>query len=315
MKIVVTGCAGFIGANFSEYILDNYSSDIVVGIDCLTYAASEKALSCLNGYKNFIFYRADICDKTEMERIFDIESPDAVVNFAAESHVDRSFIDPDIFMRTNVHGTGVLLEVANKYKVKHFHQISTDEVYGDMPLDAVDRFTESSRLTPNSPYSVSKATADMLVLDFSEKQGVSASISRSTNNYGKYQHTEKLIPMAINRILSDQSVTLYGDGSNMRDWLYVLDHCRAVDMIIRAGKRGIFNVGAANEWANIDLVKKIMSLLGKPDGEIAFVEDRKNHDRRYPVCCEKIMRELDWRPEADFEVKLKETVEWYKGRK
>ena len=189
MKIAVTGCAGFIGANFSEYILDNYPSDSIVGIDCLTYAASKEALLGLSERKNFVFYKADICDKAEIDRIFDIERSTVVVNFAAESHVDRSLIDPEIFMRTNYHGVRVLLESSLRYGVKHFHQISTDEVYGDKPIDSLDRFTELSELNPTSPYSESKAKADMLVLDFSEKQGISASISRSTNNYGKYQHT------------------------------------------------------------------------------------------------------------------------------
>lgn len=315
MNIVVTGCAGFIGVNFSTYLIDRYPADRVIGIDSLTYAANLDALAELSAREGFCFYKADICDEAAIEAIFALEKPDIVVNFAAESHVDRSLSNPDIFMRTNVQGTAVLLDAAARHGVQHFHQISTDEVYGDMPLDSTDKFTESSPLNPTSPYSLSKARADMIVLSYGDRLGIDVSISRSTNNFGPYQHIEKLIPMSIDRLLSHLPVPIYGDGSNMRDWLYVLDHCAAVDLIIRAGKCGIYNVGASNEWANIDLIKKIITLIGIPNAEMIFVEDRKNHDRRYPVSCEKIKVELGWAPEADFESMLKYTVEWYRGRR
>ncbi len=314
MKIAVTGCAGFIGSAFAGYLLDSYPDCEVIGIDCLTYASSLEALDGLKGYKNFTFYKENICDEAAIDRIFGRERPDAVVNFAAESHVDNSIDDPRIFIETNIIGTQVLLDASVRYNVKRFHQISTDEVYGDMPLDSAERFSEDSALNPSSPYSVSKASADLLVLSYMRTHSLPVSISRSTNNYGRYQHSEKLIPMAINRILSGEPVPIYGDGRNMRDWLYVKDHCRAVDLIVRKGKCEIYNVAADNEWANVDLVRRIAEDLNKPDAKIEFVEDRKGHDRRYPISSDKI-KKLGWQPEADFERELKATVEWYKGRK
>lgn len=311
MKLLVTGCAGFIGANFTEYILDRYADDIVVGIDCLTYAASPIALEELKKRSNFTFYKYNICDREAMERVFADERPDIVVNFAAESHVDRSIEDSRAFIETNVLGVGVLLEMSRKYAVKRFHQVSTDEVYGDVPLESEILFSEESPLNPSSPYSASKAAADLLSLSYMKTHGLPVSISRSSNNYGKYQHKEKLIPMTVDRILSGKPVTLYGDGKNMRDWLFALDNCKAIDQIIRAGECEIYNVSADNQIANIDLVKKIMTLLGKPDGEIAFVEDRKGHDRKYAVNTDKL-KSLGWNPEVDFDRALKNTVEWYR---
>lgn len=310
MKLFITGCAGFIGANFTNYILDYYPRDTVVGVDCLTYAASPVALSELIKRKNLTFYNNNICDREAMDRIFAIERPDVVVNFAAESHVDRSIEDSAVFLETNILGVGVLLDVSKKYGVNRFHQVSTDEVYGDLPLSSDECFTEESPLNPSSPYSASKASADLLALSYMKTHGLPVSISRSSNNYGKYQHKEKLIPMAIDRILSDKPVTLYGDGKNMRDWLYVLDNCKAIDLIIRAGECGVYNVSANNHVSNIDLVKKIMTILGKPGSEMAFVDDRKGHDRRYAVSSEKL-KNMGWRPEAEFERTLAVSVKWY----
>ncbi len=310
MKLLVTGFAGFIGANFTQYILEKYPCDSIVGVDCLTYAASDIALRQLIGRKNLTFYKYNICDREAMDRIFDAERPEVVVNFAAESHVDRSIENSAAFIETNVHGTGVLLDMSKKYGVKRFHQVSTDEVYGDMALDSDGCFTEESLLNPSSPYSASKAAADLMALSYMKTHGLPVSISRSSNNYGKYQHKEKLIPMAIDRILSDNTVTLYGDGKNMRDWLYVIDNCRAIDLIIRAGECDVYNVSADNQLSNIELVKKIMLRLGKPDAEIAFIEDRKGHDRKYSVSSEKI-KSLGWLPKAEFERELKSTVQWY----
>ena len=313
MKILVTGCAGFIGINFTKYLLENYPTDSLVGVDCLTYAANTEELAKLFLCDSFTFYKENISDAAAIDKIFSLEKPDVVINFAAESHVDRSFGDPELFFKTNVQGTEVLLGASLRHGVGRYHQISTDEVYGEMPIDSKARFTEDSPLAPTSPYSKSKAEADRLVLAYRER-GLRASISRSTNNFGKFQHTEKLIPMTVSKLISGESVPIYGDGRNMRDWLFVIDHCRAVDMIIRAGKCEIYNISAENEWSNIDLVKKIMSLSGIPDGELAFVKDRPNHDRRYPVDSSKI-RSLGWQPEGKFGERLRETVEWYRGRK
>lgn len=310
MKIVITGCAGFIGSAFAGYILDKYPYDSVIGIDCMTYAASKEALEKLKCYEKFTFYKANICDTEAINRIFAENTPDIVVNFAAESHVDRSIDSSRTFIETNVLGTQVLLDASVEYGVKRFHQISTDEVYGDMPLDATERFTEDSPLNPSSPYSASKAAADLLALSYMRTHGLSVSISRSSNNYGIYQHLEKLIPMAVSSIASGKPVTLYGDGQNMRDWLYIIDHCRAIDLIIRARESGIYNIGADNEWSNIDLVRKIAEILSMPDSRIEFVEDRKGHDRRYPIDSSKI-KLLGWRVETNFENKLDEIVRWY----
>jgi len=314
MKVLVTGFVGFIGANFTEYLLAKYPNDRIIGVDCLTYASSSEALSLFEDHQNVTFYKNNICDKEAMEQIFATERPDVVVNFAAESHVDRSIEDSSAFLMTNVMGTGVLLDMSLKYGVKRFHQISTDEVYGGVDLNSDIRFDEGAPLNPSSAYSASKAAADLLAMSYMKTHGLSISISRSSNNYGKYQHEEKLIPMAINNILDNKPVALYGDGENMRDWLYVLDNCRAIDMIIRTGECGIYNVGTDNRIANIDLINKIMVYLGKPDGEIAFVEDRKGHDRMYSINSDKIKR-LGWNVEAEFERELKFTVEWYKSNK
>ncbi len=313
MRLLVTGCAGFIGSAFCRYLLEKYPDDDIMGVDILTYAASPDALRELKKQDRFSFTKADICDGDAVGRVFADFSPDIVVNFAAESHVDRSIDSSDRFVRTNILGTQTLLDASLHYGVVRFHQVSTDEVYGDLPYDSKERFTESSVLSPSSPYSASKAAADLLALSYMKTHGLPVSVSRSCNNYGIYQHSEKLIPMTISHLIAGTPVTLYGDGRNMRDWLYVNDNCRAIDLIIRAGECGIYNVGADNEWTNLDLVRKIMSHFGGPDGEIAFVADRKGHDRRYPIDSSKI-KALGWQPEADFEEKLKSTVEWYRYR-
>ena len=309
MKILITGCAGFIGAHFTFYILESYPNDTVVGVDSLTYAASDEALSELMKYDRFRFYRENICNASAIDRIFATEEPDVVVNFAAETHVDRSIADARPFIETNVIGTQTLLDASVRYGVRRFHQISTDEVYGDLPIDSTSRFDEASPLNPSSPYSASKAAADLLVLSYMRTHRLPTSISRSTNNYGAYQHSEKLIPCAVNRLLSRQPIQIYGDGRNIRDWLFVGDHCRAIDLIIREGKCEIYNISADNEMSNIDLVKRIMSLSGYPNGELVFVKDRQGHDRRYPICSKKI-KALGWTPLADFETQLEKTVNW-----
>lgn len=313
MKILITGCAGFIGANFALYLLNSYPEDIIVGVDCLTYAANDEALSLLLKKENFTFYKENICNAPAMERVFSTEKPDVVVNFAAESHVDNSISNATPFIETNVRGTQILLDTSLRHEIKRFHQISTDEVYGDLPIDSTNKFHEDSPLNPSSPYSASKAAADLLALSYSRTYGLEVSISRSTNNYGIFQHKEKLIPMTIGKLIADEPVPIYGNGENIRDWLCVLDHCRAVDLIIRKGRGEIYNVSANNEWSNIGLVGQIMRLIGKPDGRIVFVEDRKGHDRKYAVNCDKL-RALGWLPEADFERELKSTVEWYVDR-
>ena len=312
MKLLVPGCAGFIGANFTNYILDRYPKDSIVGVDCLTYAANSEALESLCRNERFCFYKADICDSAAMDEIFVRERPEVVVNFAAESHVDRSIIDASVFVRTNVFGTQVLLDTARRYGVQRFHQVSTDEVYGDMPLDSEIKFTEDSPLRPSSPYSASKAAADLLVFSYQRTHGLPVSISRSTNNYGKYQHVEKLIPMTVERLLSGKSVPVHGDGKNMRDWLFVEDNCKAIDLIIREGKCEIYNVGADNLWRNIDLVRRIAELIGDPNSQITFVPDRKGNDRKYAVSIAKLSA-LGWKPKADFYIELKETLDWYKS--
>ena len=312
MKILVTGCAGFIGANFTEYILDNYPLDTVIGVDCLTYAANLPALEGLCARRGFTFYREDICNRDAIDKVFASERPDVVVNFAAESHVDRSIDDSAIFVRTNVLGTEVLLASSLKYGVSRFHQISTDEVYGDLPVDSKREFTEHSPLRPSSPYSASKAAADLLVLSYKRTHGLSVSISRSANNYGKYQHVEKLIPKAVSFALQGMPFTIYGKGDNVRDWIHVSDHCRAVDLIIRHGKSGgVYNVGGNCQLSNLAIVDKIYASLGITPAPVCHVADRKGHDRKYALSSAKLMRELGFACEVDFDRGLAGTVEWY----
>lgn len=313
MKVLITGCAGFIGVNFTKYWLENHTEDIIVGVDCLTYAANISELQDLQENSNFIFYKMDICDREGIYRIVQTENPDIVVNFAAESHVDNSIETPDIFIKTNVLGTQALLDACVKYGIKRFHQISTDEVYGDLALDSKERFNENSSLKPSSPYGASKAAADLLTLSYYKTYGLPITISRSSNNYGKHQHEEKLIPKTIKMAVAGMQIPIYGDGKNVRDWLHVDDHCRAIDLILYAGKIGeIYNIGAGNEISNLDLVKQILSILQKDESLISFVEDRKGHDRRYSINAQKLKTELGWQPQIPFDEVLYDIIKWYK---
>ena len=311
--IVVTGGAGFIGSNFVYYMLNKYPDYRIVCVDCLTYAGNIHTLREAKKNPNFRFAKINICDKPAIKKLFEEEKPDIVVNFAAESHVDRSITGPEIFVETNVRGTQVLMEVCRELNIPRYHQVSTDEVYGDLPLDRPDLFfTEKTPLHASSPYSASKAGADMLVMAYCRTFNFPATISRCSNNYGPYHFPEKLIPLIIINALHDKPLPVYGDGKNVRDWLYVEDHCRAIDLIIHNGKIGqVYNVGGHNEMANIDIVKLICKELGKSEDLIEFVEDRKGHDRRYAIDPTFIHDELGWLPETKFEDGIKKTIKWY----
>lgn len=313
MKILVTGGAGFIGTNFIKYIMDRHKDDEVLCVDKLTYAGNRGNLAEFENDSRFEFCKADICDKDKIENIFRGYAPDCVINFAAESHVDRSLVSPSAFIETNVVGTQILLDAVNKYQIKSFHQVSTDEVYGDLPLDRPElKFNEESMLKPSSPYSASKAAADLLVLAYHRSFKTPVTVSRCSNNYGPYQHFEKLIPHMISLALCGKPLTVYGDGKNVRDWIYVDDHCRAIDMIIRGGKSGeVYNVGGGNEISNIGLVRMILSLLKKPEALIEYVADRPGHDRRYAINSDKLSRSLGYSPNVEFSDGLCKTVEWY----
>ena len=313
MNILVTGGAGFIGSNFIFYILEKHPDYRIVCLDKLTYAGNLSTLKSVMGNPQFRFVKGDICDREAVYRLFDEEKPDIVVNFAAESHVDRSIEDPGVFLQTNIMGTAVLMDACRKYSIKRYHQVSTDEVYGDLPLDQPELlFTEETPIHTSSPYSSSKASADLLVMAYHRTYGLPCTISRCSNNYGPYQFPEKLIPLIISRALNDQSLPVYGDGKNVRDWLYVEDHCKAIDLIIHEGKVGeVYNIGGHNEMANIDIVKLICKELGKPESLISYVTDRKGHDRRYAIDPAKIHRELGWLPETKFAVGIRKTVAWY----
>ncbi len=313
MTIIVTGGAGFIGSNFVYYMLKKHPADRIICVDKLTYAGNLETLEAAMEKKNFKFIRADIADRQAVYRIFEQEKPDIVVNFAAESHVDRSIENPEIFLQTNVIGTSVLLDACRKYGIDRYHQVSTDEVYGDLPLDRPDLFfTEETNLKTSSPYSASKAGADLLVMAYHRTYKIPTTISRCSNNYGPYHFPEKLIPLMIINALSDKKLPVYGDGKNVRDWLYVEDHCRAIDLILQKGRVGeVYNIGGHNERANIDVVKTILKELGKPEDLIEHVTDRKGHDRRYAIDPTKIHTELGWEPETKFEDGIKKTVKWY----
>uniref|UniRef100_A0A7V4CNK4 dTDP-glucose 4,6-dehydratase n=1 Tax=Fervidobacterium pennivorans TaxID=93466 RepID=A0A7V4CNK4_FERPE len=313
MTVLVTGGAGFIGSNFIHYLVEKHPSYRVVCLDKLTYAGNLANLKGILGRDNFRFVKGDICDKELVYQIFEEERPDMVVNFAAESHVDRSIENPDIFLKTNVIGTQVLLDACRKYGVRRFHQISTDEVYGDLPLDRPDlKFTENSPLKPSSPYSASKAAADLLVLSYHKTYNIPVTISRCSNNYGPYQFPEKLIPLMIINALQDKPLPIYGDGRNVRDWIHVRDHCEAIDLILHKGKEGeIYNVGGNNERSNIEVVRTILKEIGKSESLIKFVKDRPGHDRRYALDITKIKEELGWAPSISFEEGLKSTIKWY----
>ncbi len=313
MNIVVTGGAGFIGSNFVYYLLAHHPEDRVICLDKLTYAASMEALDDAMRDERFRFVRGDIADTDAVERLFAEEKPDIVVNFAAETHVDRSIDDPGVFVRTNIMGTQTLLDACRKHGVRRFHQVSTDEVYGDLPLDRPDLFfTEETPLHTSSPYSASKAGADLLVLAYARTFGLPVSITRCSNNYGPYQFPEKLIPLMISRALADESMPVYGKGENVRDWLYVEDHCAAVDAAMRMGRPGeVYNVGGHNERTNLSVVRTILQELRKPESLIAFVTDRPGHDRRYAIDPAKISAELGWLPATPFEEGIRRTIRWY----
>ena len=313
MTIIVTGGAGFIGSNFIFYMLSAHPGYRIVCLDKLTYAGNLSTLAPIMGRADFRFVRADICDREAVDGLFAEEKPDIVVNFAAESHVDRSIEDPGIFLQTNILGTRVLMDACRKYGVKRFHQVSTDEVYGDLPLDRPDMlFTEETPIHTSSPYSASKAGADLLVMAYHRTYGLPATISRCSNNYGPYQFPEKLIPLMIANALNYKPLPVYGEGLNVRDWLYVEDHCRAIDLILRSGKAGeIYNIGGHNEMRNIDIVRLICRELGKPESLITHVTDRKGHDMRYAIDPTKIHTELGWLPETRFEDGIKKTIRWY----
>lgn len=313
MTIIVTGGAGFIGSNFVFHMLQAHPDYRIVCLDKLTYAGNLSTLEPVLKQDNFRFVKADICDRQAVDKLFQEEKPDIVVNFAAESHVDRSIENPGIFLETNIMGTAVLMDACRKYGIQRYHQVSTDEVYGDLPLDRPDLFfTEETPLHTSSPYSSSKASADLLVMAYYRTYGLPVTISRCSNNYGPYHFPEKLIPLMIANALADKPLPVYGNGENVRDWLYVEDHCRAIDLIIHNGKVGeVYNVGGHNEKRNIDIVRIICQELGKPESLIVHVEDRKGHDRRYAIGPAKIHRELGWLPETKFEDGIKKTIKWY----
>lgn len=313
MKIIVTGGAGFIGGNFVHYMLKEHPQYQIICLDKLTYAGNMETLEPVMDNPNFTFVKADIADRDVVYALFEKEKPDVVVNFAAESHVDRSITDPGIFLQTNIIGTGVLLDACRIYGIKRYHQVSTDEVYGDLPLDRPDLFfTEETPLHTSSPYSASKASADLLVMAYHRTYGLPTTISRCSNNYGPYHFPEKLIPLMIANALNDKPLPVYGKGENVRDWLYVEDHCRAIDMIIHKGRVGeVYNIGGHNERTNLQVVKTVLKELGKSEDLITYVTDRPGHDRRYAIDPAKIHAELGWEPLTLFDEGIKKTVKWY----
>ena len=313
MTIIVTGGAGFIGSNFVFHMLDKYPEYRIVCLDKLTYAGNLSTLAPVMENPNFRFVKADICDREAVYKLFEEEKPDMVVNFAAESHVDRSIENPGIFLKTNIEGTAVLMDACRKYGIQRYHQVSTDEVYGDLPLDRPDLFfTEETPIHTSSPYSSSKAGADLLVMAYHRTYGLPVTISRCSNNYGPYHFPEKLIPLMISRALADEPLPVYGKGENVRDWLYVKDHCSAIDLVMRKGRVGeVYNVGGHNERTNLEVVKTILAQLGKPESLITYVTDRPGHDMRYAIDPTKIHTELGWLPETKFDDGIKATIEWY----
>ena len=310
---LVTGGAGFIGSNFVYYMLKNHTDKRIVCLDKLTYAGNLETLGEAMKSDRFRFVKGDITDRAAVYALFEEEKIDAVINFAAESHVDRSIDEPEIFLKTNILGTQVLLDACRKNGNIRFHQVSTDEVYGDLPLDRPDLFfTESTPIHTSSPYSASKASADLLVTAYHRTYGSAVTISRCSNNYGPFHFPEKLIPLMITNALFDKPLPVYGDGANVRDWLYVEDHCKAIDMIVENGKIGeIYNIGGHNERTNLEVVSTVLKKLGKPESLIRFVKDRPGHDRRYAIDPTKIKNELGWYPETDFDSGIEKTVRWY----
>lgn len=313
MKILVTGGAGFIGSNFIYYQLKNHPDDSILCLDLLTYAGNMETLDEAQKNPRFHFIKGDIADRACINHLFEEEKPDMVVNFAAETHVDRSLENPEVFLRTNVMGTQVLMDACRKYGIARYHQVSTDEVYGDLPLDRPDLFfREDTPIHTSSPYSACKASADLMVLAYFRTFKLPVSITRCSNNYGPYQFPEKLIPLMISRAAAGQPLPVYGSGENIRDWLHVLDHCRAIDLVMRKGREGeVYNVGGHNERTNLMVVKAILKALNKPESLISFVKDRPGHDLRYAIDPEKIHKELGWLPQISFEEGIVETVQWY----
>ena len=314
MKYLITGGAGFIGSNFIKYMLSKYPNDMFVCLDLLTYASTLDSLEEVLNNPNFKFIQGDICDEELVDKLFNEERFDFVINFAAESHVDRSFIYEELFYKTNVTGVKVLLDASLKYKVKRFHQVSTDEVYGELPLNNLNLyFKEDSPLNPTSPYSKSKAMADMLTLNYYHCDNLDVTISRSSNNFGIYQHPEKLIPKTVKMALNRENITVYGNGLNVRDWMYVLDHCSAIDLILHKGKSGeVYNVGANNEIVNIEIINMVLKYLNITDYNIIYTNDRPQDDKRYALNCDKIINELGWNVSFDFNESFKYTVNWFR---
>ena len=317
MNIIVTGGAGFIGANFVKYMLKKYPEYKIICLDALTYAGNMETLSDILDNPQFGFVKGNIASQKDVFDLFERTRPDMVVNFAAESHVDRSIDNPRIFLETNIIGTQVLMDACRKYGIKRYHQVSTDEVYGDLPLDRPDLFfTEETPIHTSSPYSASKASADLLVLAYYRTFKLPVTISRCSNNYGPYQFPEKLIPLMITRALADEPLPVYGKGENIRDWLYVEDHCSAIDLIIHKGREGeVYNIGGHNERTNLEVVKAILRVLNKPESLITFVKDRPGHDMRYAIDPAKIHNELGWLPKTKFDDGIKKTIEWYLDNK
>ncbi|MCD2492120.1 dTDP-glucose 4,6-dehydratase [Lacrimispora sp. NSJ-141] len=313
MKILVTGGAGFIGGNFVHFMVNKYPEDQIVNLDLLTYAGNLETLKPVEDKPNYTFVKGDIADRPFIMDLFEKEKFDVVVNFAAESHVDRSITNPGLFVQTNVLGTQVLLDASRAYGVKRYHQVSTDEVYGDLPLDRPDLFfTEETPIHTSSPYSASKASADLFVLAYYRTFGMPVTVSRCSNNYGPYHFPEKLIPLMISRALADESLPVYGKGENVRDWLHVSDHCAAIDLIIRKGTVGeIYNIGGHNERTNLEVVKTILRALSKPESLIQYVTDRPGHDRRYAIDPTKIETQLGWKPQYTFDTGIEMTIQWY----
>ena len=313
MNVLVTGGAGFIGSNFIFHMIDSHPTYRVVCLDILTYAGNLSTLKSVVDNPNFRFVKGDITDRELVENLFEEEKFDFVVNFAAESHVDRSIEDPGIFLKTNILGTQILMDASRKYNVKRFHQVSTDEVYGDLPLDRPDLFfTEETPIHTSSPYSASKASADLLVQAYNRTFGLPVTISRCSNNYGSYHFPEKLIPLMISRAVNNESLPVYGKGENVRDWLYVGDHCTAIDLILHNGNDGeVYNIGGHNEKTNLEVVKTILRELDKPESLITYVKDRAGHDMRYAIDPSKTKRKLGWEPTTLFSEGIKKTVRWY----
>ncbi len=311
--LIVTGGAGFIGSNFIFHMLGNYPDYRIVCVDKLTYAGNLSTLKGVMAHPNFRFVKLDICDRAGIYRLFEEEQPHMVVNFAAESHVDRSIEKPEIFLQTNILGTQVLMDACRVYGIQRYHQVSTDEVYGDLPLDRPELFfTEQTPIHTSSPYSASKAAADLLVMAYHRTYCLPVTISRCSNNYGPYHFPEKLIPLMIANALHDKPLPVYGEGKNVRDWLYVEDHCSAIDLILHKGRVGeVYNIGGHNEMCNLDIVKLICKTLGKPESLITFVADRKGHDMRYAIDPAKIHKELGWLPETKFADGIQKTIAWY----